>query len=156
MAHIIKALLAVSTLVLAGCASSLKGDVYSRSEARDVATVQYGTINEVRAVIIEGTQSGAGAVAGGAIGGIAGSGVSSGSRESRIGAILVGAVGAVVGNKAEEALTKTQGLEMVVSLDAGRVISLVQEVSRVDEFAPGQRVKVIGTGKNTRVSPAAD
>ncbi|QGG79480.1 glycine zipper 2TM domain-containing protein [Litorivicinus lipolyticus] len=156
MAHIIKVLLAVSTLVLAGCASSLKGDVYSRGEARDVATVQYGTINEVRAVIIEGTQSGAGAVAGGAIGGIAGSGVSSGSRESRIGAILVGAVGALVGNKAEEALTKTQGLEMVVSLDAGRVISLVQEVSRVDEFAPGQRVKVIGTGKNTRVSPAAD
>ncbi|MGB0957120.1 MAG: hypothetical protein ACPGUF_01505 [Litorivicinus sp.] len=54
----------VSTLVLAGCATSLKGDVYSRDEARAVGTVQYGTINEVRPVIIEGTQTGAGAAAG--------------------------------------------------------------------------------------------
>ncbi|MGB0957119.1 MAG: hypothetical protein ACPGUF_01500 [Litorivicinus sp.] len=69
---------------------------------------------------------------------------------------MIGAAGAVIGNKAEDALTKSQGLEMVVSLDAGRVISLVQAVSAVDEFVPGQRVKVIGTGKNTRVSPAAE
>lgn len=141
--------------LLSGCATSLSGDVYSRDEARATQSVEYGYINEVRPVIIEGTQSGAGAAAGGAIGAIAGSGVSSGDRESRIGSVLVGAAGAIIGNKAEDALTRAQGLEMVLTLDSGRVVSVVQEVASVDAFAPGQRVKLLGSGRNSRVSPAA-
>lgn len=142
-------------VLVSGCATSLSGDVYSRDEARQTQNVEYGILNEVRPVIIEGTQSGAGSAAGAAIGAIAGSGVSSGSRESRIGAVLVGAAGAVVGNKTEEALTKAQGLEMILTLDSGRVVSVVQEVASIDEFAPGQRVKLIGSGRNSRISPAA-
>lgn len=145
----------LAATLLTGCATSLSGDVYSRDEARTTQSVEYGYVNEVRPVIIEGTQSGAGAAAGGAIGAIAGSGVSSGSRESRIGSVLIGAAGAVIGNKTEEALTKTQGLEMVLTLDSGRVVSVVQEVETVDAFAPGQRVKLLGSGRNSRVSPAA-
>ncbi|MGB0965509.1 MAG: glycine zipper 2TM domain-containing protein [Litorivicinus sp.] len=142
-------------MALTGCATSLSGDVYSRDEARRTQQVEYGRIDEVRPVIIEGTQTGAGSAAGAAIGAIAGSGVSSGDRESRIGAVLIGAAGAVVGNKAEEALTQAQGLEMILTLDSGRVLSVVQEVASVDEFLPGQRIKLIGSGKNSRVSPAA-
>lgn len=142
-------------MALTGCATSLSGDVYSRDEARRTQQVEYGRIDEVRPVIIEGTQTGAGSAAGAAIGAIAGSGVSSGDRESRIGAVLIGAAGAVVGNKAEEALTQAQGLEMILTLDSGRVLSVVQEVASVDEFLPGQRIKLIGSGKNARVSPAA-
>jgi len=142
-------------MALTGCATSLSGDVYSRDEARRTQQVEYGRIDEVRPVIIEGTQTGAGSAAGAAIGAIAGSGVSSGDRESRIGAVLIGAAGAVVGNKAEEALTQAQGLEMILTLDSGRVLSVVQEVASVDEFVPGQRIKLIGSGKNSRVSPAA-
>ena len=66
--------------LLSGCASSLEGGVYSRDEARQTQTVEYGQIDEVRPVIIEGTQSGIGAAVGGATGAIAGSGVSSGDR----------------------------------------------------------------------------
>lgn len=142
-------------MALTGCATSLSGDVYRRDEARRTQQVEYGRIDEVRPVIIEGTQTGAGSAAGAAIGAIAGSGVSSGDRESRIGAVLIGAAGAVVGNKAEEALTQAQGLEMILTLDSGRVLSVVQEVASVDEFLPGQRIKLIGSGKNARVSPAA-
>jgi outer membrane lipoprotein SlyB len=53
-------------------------------------------------------------------------------------------------------MTRTQGLEMIVTLDSGRVVSVVQEVSSVDEFAPGQRIKLLGSGRNQRVSPAAN
>ena len=142
--------------LLSGCASSLEGGVYSRDEARQTQTVEYGQIDEVRPVIIEGTQSGIGAAVGGATGAIAGSGVSSGDRESRLGAVLIGAAGAVVGDRVEESITRAQGLEMIVTLDSGRVVSVVQEVSSVDEFAPGQRIKLLGSGRNQRVSPAAN
>ena len=142
--------------LLSGCASSLEGGVYSRDEARQTQTVEYGQIDEVRPVIIEGAQSGIGAAVGGATGAIAGAGVSSGDRESRLGAVLIGAAGAVVGDRIEESMTRTQGLEMIVTLDSGRVVSVVQEVSTVDEFAPGQRVKLLGSGRNQRVSPAAN
>lgn len=142
--------------LLSGCATSLSGDVYSRDEARRTQSVEYGVINEVRPVIIEGTQTGAGAAAGGAIGAIAGSGVSSGGRESRIGSVLIGAAGAVLGNKAEEAVTQAQGLEMVLTLDSGRVISVVQEVASVDEFTAGQRIRLLGSGRTSRVTPAAE
>ena len=40
----------------------LEGGVYSRDEARQTQTVEYGQIDEVRPVIIEGTQSGIGAL----------------------------------------------------------------------------------------------
>ena len=70
--------------------------------------------------------------------------------------MLIGAAGAVVGDRIEESMTRTQGLEMIVTLDSGRVVSVVQEVSKVDEFAPGQRVKLLGSGRNQRVSPAAN
>ena len=151
-----KAVIVMMALFVSGCATSLSGDVYSRDEARQTQTVEYGRIDEVRPVIIEGTKSGAGAAAGGAIGAIAGSGVSSGSRESRIGSVLVGAAGAVIGNKTEEALTQAQGLEMVLTLDSGRVLSVVQEVASLDEFTPGQRIRLIGSGRTSRVTPAAD
>lgn len=151
----IRALLVLASFTVAGCATSLTGDTYSRGEARTVQTVQYGVINELRPVIIEGTQTGAGSAVGGVVGAIAGSDISSGSRESRVGSVLIGAAGAIIGNRAEESLTKTQGLEMVISLETGRTLSLVQQVGSVDEFRPGQRIKLIGSGSNTRVSPAA-
>lgn len=148
-----RALLIALSLFVTGCATSLEGGVYSRDEARKTQSVEYGVINEVRAVVIEGTQTGAGAAVGGAVGAIGGTGVSGVDRESRVASVLLGTVGAVVGNKAEEAMTRAQGLEMVITLDSGRTLSLVQEVESVDQFAPGQRIKLIGTGSASRVSP---
>ena len=54
---------------LTGCASSLSGESYSRSEARTVQQVEYGVVENLRPVKIEGTKtpigSGAGAVSAG-------------------------------------------------------------------------------------------
>ena len=137
---------------LAGCATDLSGDVYSRSEARETHAVIYGTITETRPVIIDGTQTGVGSVIGTASGAVAGSGIG-GDRESAIASILIGTAGGIIGNTVEEKMTRAQGLEMVLALDNGRVLSLVQEVDSVDDFFVGQRIKLLDSGQNKRVSP---
>jgi len=43
------------SIVIAGCASSKGGDVYTREEARQVQTVQMGVVEGARPVKIEGT-----------------------------------------------------------------------------------------------------
>ena len=68
----------VMTTGLAGCASSLTGESYSRAEARTVQQVEYGRIEALRPVRIEGTKTPVGAAAGTAVGGIAGSGIGGG------------------------------------------------------------------------------
>ena len=54
-------------LLAGGCTTeSRSGNVYTRDQARTGHTVQYGTILKIAPVTIEGTQTGAGTLAGGA------------------------------------------------------------------------------------------
>lgn len=48
-------------LAVSGCASDLGGGTYSRAEARRMMTVQYGVVEAVRPVQLEGTKSPLGA-----------------------------------------------------------------------------------------------
>lgn len=81
----------MAALLLAGCATS-SPDVISRNDAQRMSTVVDATVLTVRPVTVDGSQSGAGAVAGGAVGAIAGSSVG-GRRESA----AIGVLGAVPG-----------------------------------------------------------
>jgi len=143
-------LVIMSTLL--GCYSNLQGDYYSREDARAVQRVQYGVVEDVRMVVIEGTKSGLGAIAAGAVGGIAGSTVGGGKGKDI--ATIVGAVaGGVLGSKAEEAATRTQGVEVVVRLEgSGKLIAIVQAFSANDNFSSGDRVRVMTINGNTRVA----
>ena len=58
----------LALLTLGGCAQGLGGGAYSRTEARRAMTVQFGTIESVRAVQLEGTKTPIGPVAGAAVG----------------------------------------------------------------------------------------
>ena len=130
----------VLALVLAGCASSMSGDVYSRDRAQKVQTVEYGEVVEVRQVQIEGTKSGVGALGGGALGGALGSGVGRGAGKTV--AIVGGAIaGAAAGAATEEAVTKQQGLEITVKLDSGQTLALVQGMD--PPVRVGDRVKLM-------------
>src|SRR3954467_1015491 len=93
------------SLLLAACASSNSGSVYSRDEARKVQTVRTGVVESVRQVKLEGTKSPVGTVAGGAVGGIAGSSVG-GGRGSAITAIIGAVAGGLLGSAAEEGFTR--------------------------------------------------
>ena len=149
-----KITLLVSLLSLIACAvpTQQTGASYSRDEARMVQDVQLGIIVDARAVTIEGTQTGMGSIVGGVVGSIAGSGIDDG-RTAEVAAVLVGTAGAVLGAKAESALTKTQGMEYTIQLDGGEVISTVQAIEQVNAvLLAGDRVKILSTGSNVRVS----
>ena len=144
-------LLSVLVVLLAGCASSLTGDSYSRGEARQTTTIRKGVVESVRYVKLEGTKSGIGAAAGGAVGGVAGSTAGSG-RTSSIGAVLGAVTGGLLGAAAEEGVTRTQGIEITVQLDDGSLLAVVQEAN--EEFVPGEKIRLLKTGGTTRVTKA--
>jgi outer membrane lipoprotein SlyB len=144
-------LLAVSLLsvLLAACASSNSGSVYSRDEARIVQTVKTGVIESVRQVKLEGTKSPVGTIAGGAVGGIAGSSVG-GGRGSAIAAVIGAVAGGLAGSALEEGITRKDGVELTVKLDGGGLIAIVQEADEV--FVAGERVRILESGGVSRVS----
>ena len=139
-------------LSLTGCAPGLQGDTYSRSEARQVQEVAFGTILSTNPVVIEGRQTDVGQLPGAIIGGVAGSSVGEGKGQEIF--TILGAVGgAVVGSMIEEQATRAQGLELTIKMDSGKTLSIVQEVDSVNAFIAGQRVRVLTQGALARVSP---
>jgi len=143
------ALIAASTLLLAGCPAGLGGKDYSRDQARTVQEVQMGVVESVRQVNIEGTKSPVGAAAGAVVGGAAGSTVGGGT--GRVITTTVGAlIGGLGGAAAEEAVTRQAGLEITVKLDSGRMIAITQAAD--EEFRVGDRVRVLSGGGTTRVT----
>jgi outer membrane lipoprotein SlyB len=145
--------LLAASLILGGCASSMSGSSYTRSQARKEETVRHGTVQSVRAVTIEGTKTPIGALAGAGVGGIAGSTIGHNSG-SAIAAIIGGVAGGLAGAAAEEAITREPGLEIIVRLDNGNTVAITQKADR--NFRPGERVYVISGGGAARVAPVVD
>jgi len=136
--------------ILAGCVSPKSADVYSRDEALREQQVRRGTVESVRPVRIEGTRSGVGAVAGGAVGGVAGSTVGTG-KTSNVAAVLGAVGGGVAGQALEEGATRKSGVEITVRLDNGEMRAIVQEEG--ERFVNGQKVRLLTHNGITRVSP---
>lgn len=137
------------SVLLAACASSNSGSVYSRDEARKVQTVRTGVVESVRQVKLEGTKSPVGTIAGGAVGGIAGSSVG-GGRGSAIATVIGAVAGGLLGSAAEEGVTRKDGVEITVKLDGGNMVAVVQEAD--DPFKAGERVRLLESNGTTRVS----
>lgn len=142
-----------ASVLLTGCAGSKGGDVYSREEARRPVSVRMATVEAVRAVKLEGTKSGVGVGAGAVIGGIAGTGMTtSGDHKGQIiGAVLGAVVGGIAGAMAEERGTREEAVEITVKLDDGKMMAIIQG-GDAEPFKVGERVRVLGSGSETRVS----
>lgn len=144
--------LAGSMLVMAGCANrSASSSVYSYGQAQQEQVVRTGTVVSVRPVVIQNDKSsGAGMVAGGALGGVAGNAVGGGSGRAiaTVGGVILGGL---LGNTVENQTGKTRGLEITVRLDTGetRVVAQADDV----QLASGQRVRLVSGGGPTRVVP---
>src|SRR5690554_7128656 len=104
------------SMLLTGCASSLTGDTYSRSDARQVQTIRMGTIESLRPVRIEGTKTPIGAGAGAAVGGIAGSSIG-GGRGSAVAAVIGAVAGGLAGAAAVVGFNRTQCEGMIVRVE---------------------------------------
>jgi outer membrane lipoprotein SlyB len=144
------ALVAALVALAAGCQTRESANVYGKHEAGREQLVRFATVDSVRKVQIQGSQSGVGAVAGGVTGGVAGSGVGQG-RGSAAAAVLGGVAGGVIGNTVEEHATRKDAFEITVRLDSGELRAIAQEADI--EFQPGQRVRLVTSGGITRVTP---
>ncbi len=134
-----------------GCASNLTGSSYSRDEARKVQQVEFATVEAVRPVVIEGTKSQIGTVAGSVVGGVAGNTVGEGAG-SQIVAAMGAVLGGVAGAAAEEGFTRSQGVEITVRSSSGNVFSVVQKADPNEVFNLGDRVRVLRIKGNVRVA----
>ncbi|MCW8885595.1 MAG: glycine zipper 2TM domain-containing protein [Motiliproteus sp.] len=142
----------VALLMLSGCASTLDDKTYSRDDARRVQQVEFGTIEAITDVVIEGRRSGVSKVAGAVVGGIAGSSVGGGKGKD-----LTTALGAIAGTIAGEAIeersTRANGQDLTVRMDRGELISVVQELTEQGRFRTGDRVRILRLNGEVRVSP---
>jgi outer membrane lipoprotein SlyB len=142
-------LTAALAVALAGCQTHESGSVYSRHEAGREQSVRFATVDSVRHVKIAGGQSQVGPIAGGAVGGIAGSTVGHG-KTSAVGAVLGAVGGGVAGSAIEKAATEKDALEITVKFDNGELRAIVQEAD--EAFKPGERVRLLNSGGVTRVT----
>lgn len=137
---------------LTACSTALTANNYNPSEARIVQEVSYGKIVSMRFVTIDGTNSGQGVATGGLAGAIAGSTYGTGN-VNVLATAAGGLLGSVFGQGAEEAVTRKNGVELIIALSDGRTVALVQEVSQNTIFEIGQRVRLMASGSSTRVTP---
>src|SRR3989442_13383453 len=100
-------LLTALAAALAGCATHESANVYDKHEAGREQVVRFATVDSVRKVTIQGSQSGLGGAAGGVVGGVAGSGVGHG-KESAVATVLGGVAGGG-GGEMEEGEEGQQG-----------------------------------------------
>lgn len=139
-------------LTVSGCSTpSASANVYTYGQAQSEQIVRYGTVVQVRPITIQKERSsGAGMIAGGALGGVAGSAVGGGTGRDL--AIVGGAIlGALAGEKIEEGMGKTNGLEITVRLDNGEMRVIAQEADV--PLSVGQKVSVITGAGPARVVP---
>lgn len=147
-----KLLIALSVTAALSACSTTSPDVIQRADAQRMSQVQDATVLSVRAVTVEGTQSGGGAAAGGVIGGIAGSSVG-GYREGIVAGVLGAVVGAVAGNAVERMSTREEAVEVLVQLRNGERRAIVQAKAG-ETLKAGDAVILVTTGGKVRVTRA--
>jgi outer membrane lipoprotein SlyB len=114
-------------------------------------TVVFATVVSVDRVILSGDGD-TGAVAGAIIGAIAGSSVTDSETESDIAGVFGALVGSAIGAKAGDAATRKPAIELLLDLDSGKTVSIIQEEGDYS-FDAGQRVKIIKNKGKSRVMP---
>lgn len=131
-------MLAVAALST-GCASNNTPQSTDYSTRADAAT--YGTIDSIQVVRVDPSTSGAGAVAGGLIGALAGNQIGSGG--GRTAATAAGAIGgAVVGNQVEKGRNAPHEMYQIsVRMDNGDYRTVNQD--SVYDLRPGSRVRMV-------------
>ena len=143
---------AVSALALLGLSacSTTSPDVIKPGDAQRLSQVADAVVLNVRPVVVEGSQSGGGGVAGAVIGGIGGAASTSNPRGSAMAGVLGAVVGGVVGNAAERYGTREDAVEILLQMSNGERRAIVQAKGN-EALQPGDAVILVTTGGKTRV-----
>ncbi len=133
----------LALLLMYGCATrSVEPDVYSRASARTPYRVYTAEVISVERVRIEGEASRIGELGGAVVGYEA---VRSGVADTGLAGAIGGVAGAVAGQAIEKAVTGTDGLRIIVRLDNGNVLAIVQGDHTA--FSGGESVYVHMNGR---------
>jgi outer membrane lipoprotein SlyB len=147
-----KTFIAIAALTVLAACTTTSPDIVQRGDAQRLATVQDATVLSVRNVVVDGSQSGGGALTGGVVGGIAGASRSSGREQAAIG--VIGAVaGAVVGNAIERGATREDAVEILLQMQNGERRAIIQAKAG-ENFNAGDAVILVTTNGKTRVTRA--
>jgi outer membrane lipoprotein SlyB len=141
-------------LLLSGCARDISSNTYKASHVGETSFTYQGVVANVREVQVEESEyfeGGAGPAVGALAGGAAG--YQFGGGRGQIATTAAGAIlGGVAGTFAEKALKSQKGLEYVVRLENGQIMTIVQGIE--PRLNSGQRVLVlISHGGRSRVIP---
>jgi outer membrane lipoprotein SlyB len=143
----------MKTIIILLCVFQLSAcaliDVYTRGQAQ---TLRMGVVESMREVRITGTRSLIGSTLGTVAGVILGNMIGQGG--GRTAASIVGAVmGGVLGSSAEEVLNRLDGTQIIIVLEDGSRIAVVQE-KLINEipFKVGQTVHVDESAGYTIIS----
>ncbi len=140
-------LVALSSL-MAAC-STTSPDVIKPGDAQRLSQVSDAVVLGVRAVTVEGSQSGLGGATGAVVGGIGGSAVGN-NKTAAVVAVVGAVVGGVVGNTVERFGTREDALEILLQMANGERRAIVQAKGS-ETFNPGDPVILVTTGGKTRV-----
>lgn len=142
-------------LVLSGCAGgSLKPTDVSRDQAAKPQRVQEGTVITAYTVTIKGNTEAAQAT-GAALGAYAANRATKNNSDvAQVLATAGGAViGSVAGNTVSDLTLDRKGVNIVIKLDTGSVISVTQQVDANAVFNAGDSVYIINSGNQIKVLP---
>ncbi|MDC0367638.1 glycine zipper 2TM domain-containing protein [Gammaproteobacteria bacterium] len=139
-------------LFTASCVNiSQQPTTVSRGDVQKQQSITLGTILDITNVTIEGDRR-LGAAAGAAIGGVAGKNTTDSDTESDIASVLGALAGSAIGASIGSAMTKKNGVELLIETTSGRLVSIIQESSDV-RYEKNQKVRIIKRNGKSRVLP---
>jgi outer membrane lipoprotein SlyB len=144
----ITTVLAAAALSLTAACATSGPESYSQREVGATESVSYGTVESVRPVKLNEDHAPVGTIAGAAVGGLLGNQIGHGGGRGI--ATILGAVGGgFAGNAIEHKATEQNGEEVVVRLNTGATIAVVQGSSQ--SFQRGDRVRVLSGAGASRI-----
>src|SRR3954471_21117418 len=135
-------------IMVTGCTLPSSGRVVSRRQVGQVQRIEWGTVQTINEVVVEGQRGQIGLYGGGLTGAAAGGGIGQGvGRDlARAGGAVVGAV---AGQAVEEGATRKSAKEMVIKLENGSTVLVTQVSPPI--LAVGDRVGIATGGGGSRV-----
>ena len=140
----------LTAALLTACASGPSHRTYPARSVGSALNVHHGEVLAISQISVEGTHDQLGTLGGGGVGYSVGRSIGSGSTARIAGA--VGAVGgAVAGRAVQKKVTEKTAFELIVELDTGRTVAIVQ--TDLESLQEGDQVRVLMGRGNNRVIP---
>lgn len=147
---------ALAVISVAGCSTqSQTSNAYTAGQSRMAQTIQHGTVVAVKDVDVSAHPSGAGVLAGGALGGLAGANNGrSGSGQSTASSIAGMVIGGIAGSLIDKKVNTLKGQEISILMTTGTEIAIAQEIDEKEgPFLVAEKVRVLSSASGmTRVS----